>query len=180
MTDDSPMKFVDSLGINGQVNKAMLRGDLQNLILSMLSGQKADPWLDIALLLILGESRHSRPSSSGGADRDGAETQDPSHCGPSDIADLNSSDNGQLAAGATLRRVTRMLGARSTCCGDEASGPECRGSGKPGSVRSIARAEELWAWTEPALHHMGIHITNPGLMPTPGLGTPQPPEGPES
>lgn len=133
----------------------------------MLSGQKADPWLDIVLLFIFGESDHSHASSSETADRKGAAAQDSSHRGPSDIADLNVPDSGQLAAGATLRRMTRMLGGCSTCRGDEASCPECHGSGKPASVLPIAKTEELWAWIEPALNHMGMHITNPGLTPRP-------------
>jgi hypothetical protein len=172
MTDDSLKKFVDSLGVDGHVNEATLRGDLQTLILSMLSGQKANPWLDLVLLFIFGESEHSHASSSETADRNAAEAnaaeaQDPSHRAPSDLADLNVSDNGQLAAGATLRHLTRMLEGCPTCRGDEASCPECHGSGKPASVPPMAKTEELWAWVEPALNYMHMHITNPGVTPRP-------------
>jgi hypothetical protein len=166
MEEDLLKKLVNNLGINGPVNEALARGDLQTLISSMLSGQNSDPLLAIVMQFLFGQNHqnHAVPSGtpSGTADRDA------SHYGSSDVAVLGSSDNGQLAAGATLRYVTRMLGACPTCCGEEASCPECHGTGKPGSVPSIASAEEFRAWIEPALGSMGMHVTNPDQsMPLP-------------
>ncbi len=161
MEDDLLKKYVNSLGIDGQVYEALQRGDLQTMILSVLAEQDPDPLLATVMQFMLARDH---TVSAGAAGRDEAKGQQASHPGIDDVSVLRAPENGQLdAVRATLRHVTLMLGACPACCGQEASCPECHGGGKPGSVPSAASAVDLRAWLEPLLGRMGMYITNPAL-----------------
>lgn len=155
-------KHTDSLGLDSQVYEALRTGDLQALIWSMLSEeQDSDPLLGTVMQFILMQSHAMSP---GTRRRDEAAGPPGSPHGSSDDVVIGSSDNGQSSAlRAALGHVAGMLGACSACCGEERSCPKCHGGGKPGCAPSIASAEELRAWLEPALWRMGMHITSPPL-----------------
>jgi hypothetical protein len=153
-----PLATYESLGIDGHVLEALQRGDLQTVILSMLLEQNSDPMLATLMQVMLGRD-HTAVVGSAGQE---AKPKRTSRRGPADGA-VPGIENGRPDARATLRRVALILGACSACCGEEVSCPDCHGSGKPGSVQSIASAPALRAWLDPALGRMGMHITNPAL-----------------
>lgn len=157
-----PLATYESLGIDGHVLEALQRGDLQTVILSMLLEQNSDPMLATLMQVMLGPD-HAALAGSAGQE---AKPKRTSRRGPADGA-VPGIENGRPDARAALRRVALMLGACSVCCGEEVSCPECHGSGKPGSVPSIASAPALRAWLEPAFGRMGMHITNPALSAAP-------------
>jgi hypothetical protein len=142
--EEDPLKaYADASGINGRVFEALLQGgDLRSLIwgilpqmTGMLPEMNPDSPLATVMRLILANNGMPLFGTTG-----------------------QNEGNGQLAAVATLRRVAGMLGACSTCCGEESSCPACHGSGGPGCFPSIASAEELGAWLGPVLDRMGMHI----------------------
>ena len=75
--NEDPLKKSDGLGINAQVYAALLRGDLETVIWTMLLGQNADPRLATLMDLMHGQNdaeaagpRGSRkPSDSWGRTR---------------------------------------------------------------------------------------------------------------
>jgi len=153
-----PLATYESLGIDGHVLEALQRGDLQTVIVSMLLEQNSDPMLAALMQVMLGRD-HTAVAGSAGQE---AKPKRTSRRGPADGA-APGIENGRPDARTTLRRVALILGACSACCGEEVSCPDCHGSGKPGSVQSIASAPALRAWLDPALGRMGMHITNPAL-----------------
>lgn len=162
--EDALQKYVNSLGVtggivNGGIYEALQRGDFQGLIQRALSEMNPDPLLAAVMRFMLAEDP-TAPAAGNPAVPAGGNPAAPA-------GTTGRDDDGQLdAVRATLRHVTQMLGACPTCCGEEASCPECRGSGKPGSVPSIASAEELRAWIDPALGRVGMHITNQAISDT--------------
>jgi hypothetical protein len=137
--EEDPLKaYMNTSSIKGGVFEALQGGDLQSLILGVLSGMNPNPDSPLAAVMGLLLAKNSGlPFGTTG----------------------QNEGNGQLAvAKATLRRVAAMLGACSTCCGEESSCPACHGSGGPGYFPSIASAEELGAWLAPVLDRMGMHI----------------------
>jgi hypothetical protein len=157
--DEDPLKaYADASGINSRVYEALLRGDFESLIWGMLSEMNPDSPIATLARFMLPEN-YALFSGAAGQNEDSGQLA-AVRALLSGTTGQND-DNGQLAAvRATLRRVAGMLGACSTCCGEEASCPECRGCGKPGSAPSTASAEELGAWLGPALDRIGMHITN--------------------
>ncbi len=162
--EEALQKYVNSLGVNGGIvnggiYEALQRGDLQGLLQRALSEMSSDPLLAAVMRFMLAED-HTPPTRGDPAVPAGGDPAVPAGMTGQD-------DDGQLdAVRATLRHVTQMLGACPTCCGEEASCPECHGGGKPGSVPSIASAEELRAWIDPALGRMGMHIANQAISDT--------------
>ena len=152
-------RYANSLGLDAQACEALQRGDVQTLIWNMLSERISDPLLATVLqfMLVQNHSMVSQPAAQDEANRQHAHQP-----GRHDVSVIRSPGSTQSGTAlVALRNVARKLGACPTCCGEEMSCPECRGGGKPGSVPSIASAEEFRAWIEPALDRMGMRIADP-------------------
>jgi hypothetical protein len=158
LQEDSLGQF-ESLGINAHMYEALQSGDLRTVIVSMLLEQNPDPQFATLMQFML--ARHGG-EISGTAGQEAGGVNGTSRYGRSDAA-TPGAQKGRPDVRATLRHVALMLGACPACCGEDASCPECRGSGKPGSAPSSASPHGLRAWLEPALGRMGMHITNPAL-----------------
>jgi hypothetical protein len=138
--EEDPLKaYMNASSINGGLFGALQGGDVQSLILGILSQMNPSPDSPLAAVMGLLLAKNGGLPFGTTGQNDG---------------------NGQLAAVATLRRVAGMLGACSTCCGVESSCPECHGRGKPGFAPPTASAEELLAWLAPVLARMEMHIMN--------------------
>jgi hypothetical protein len=190
--EEDPLTMYDSLGIDRNVYEALQRGDIESMIWSMLLEQNPDP-LFATVVNFMRTRNHAvspgtgeREEASGqsdpllaimmnfmnagnhavppGIDGQGEAKGQQAPDGSPPYVVLTRFENEQLnAIRATLCHVTRMLGACSACCGEDASCLACHGRGKPGSVPSAASAHEFRAWIEPALGRMGMLITHPAV-----------------
>jgi hypothetical protein len=154
-----PLGQFESLGINAHMYEALQRGDLRTAIVSMLLEQNPDPQFAALMQFMLARD-HGAVAGTAGQEAVGVKTT--SRDGRPDAARLSTED-GRRDVRATFRHIAMMLGACTACCGEDASCPDCHGSGKPGSAPSIASSLALRAWLEPLFGRMGMHITNPAL-----------------
>src|SRR5205809_967270 len=101
--EEDPLKdYVNSLGLNWQLVEALQSGDLQTLILGLLSEENSDPLLASMMQLMLAQNQ---AMSHGTAEQGKADGQRTAGHNQSDVG-VTSSANGQSSAvRAILRHV---------------------------------------------------------------------------